>query len=391
MGSATRMRTLRLAATSLIVALVAALISPAQSADADARSRRDEIRNQKAQLASELDASEASEAQLLEAAAALDDKVLAQAARVEAARQAVAAAEAEVAGAAQAAADTKVLMDGLTAALVERAVQSFIDPGNNDLGAMVESSDLAETSRKRALLDSVAADEDDLIDELGAVEEDFEVQRAAAEAAREKAAARRAETETQLTSLRAARAEQARLAAAVSTRQRELLAEIEVLAGEDSEVTRIIAEDAAAAERARQATAQVSGSGGSPNLSRGSGGCIWPTRGRVTSEYGSRWGRLHAGIDISAPTGTPIWAAADGVVIFAGTQGGYGNTVIVDHGGGFSTLYAHQSRIGARQGQSVSAGDTIGAVGSTGRSTGSHVHFETRYDGSPRNPRGCLS
>ena len=82
---------------------------------------------------------------------------------------------------------------------------------------------------------------------------------------------------------------------------------------------------------------------------------MWPVRGTVTSEYGQRWGRLHAGIDISAPTGTPIRAAKDGAVIRAGTMNGYGNVVILQHGSGFSTLYAHQSRLGVSEGSCLSS------------------------------------
>jgi murein DD-endopeptidase MepM/ murein hydrolase activator NlpD len=118
---------------------------------------------------------------------------------------------------------------------------------------------------------------------------------------------------------------------------------------------------------------------------------MWPTRGTVTSEFGNRWGRLHAGIDIAAPSGTPIFAAQSGTVIFSGVQSGYGNVVILSHGGGLTTLYGHQSRVAASNGQQVGQGDNIGFVGNTGRSTGPHLHFETRYGGSPRNPRGCLS
>ena len=121
----------------------------------------------------------------------------------------------------------------------------------------------------------------------------------------------------------------------------------------------------------------------------GSGGCIWPTRGSVTSEFGSRWGRLHAGIDIAAPVGTPIYAARAGTVLVAGTQSGYGTTVVVDHGD-MDTLYGHQSRLAVRAGASVDQGQLIGYVGNTGQSTGPHLHFETRYGGSPRNPRPCL-
>jgi murein DD-endopeptidase MepM/ murein hydrolase activator NlpD len=119
-------------------------------------------------------------------------------------------------------------------------------------------------------------------------------------------------------------------------------------------------------------------------------GLIWPVRGPVTSGFGRRWGRLHAGIDIGAGSGTPIKAAKSGVVSFSGQMSGYGNVIIISHGGGFSTLYAHQSRLAAGDGQSVSQGDVIGYVGSTGHSTGPHLHFETRVNGSPENPMRYL-
>ena len=112
-------------------------------------------------------------------------------------------------------------------------------------------------------------------------------------------------------------------------------------------------------------------------------------RGVVTSEYGSRWGRLHAGIDIAAPTGTPIYAAKAGTVLVASAQGGYGLAVVIDHGD-MTTLYGHQSRIAVGVGARVGQGALIGYVGNTGNSTGPHLHFETRYGGSPLNPRPCL-
>jgi murein DD-endopeptidase MepM/ murein hydrolase activator NlpD len=125
-------------------------------------------------------------------------------------------------------------------------------------------------------------------------------------------------------------------------------------------------------------------------------GMIWPVNGPVTSGYGWRehpvlgGRRFHAGIDIGASTGTLIAAAGDGTVIFAGLKNGYGNTVIVDHGGGIATLYAHQSRIGSSVGQAVGRGDTIGYVGCTGYCTGPHLHFEVRVNGDPVDPMGWL-
>jgi len=115
-------------------------------------------------------------------------------------------------------------------------------------------------------------------------------------------------------------------------------------------------------------------------------GFTWPTSGQITSGFGPRWGRMHQGLDIAAPTGRPITAAKSGKVILAGASGGYGNLVVIDHGGGLSTAYAHQSRIAVRVGQPVTQGGLIGYVGSTGFSTGPHLHFEVRVNGAARDP-----
>jgi murein DD-endopeptidase MepM/ murein hydrolase activator NlpD len=106
----------------------------------------------------------------------------------------------------------------------------------------------------------------------------------------------------------------------------------------------------------------------------------------VTSPFGSRDGRLHAGLDIGAPKGTLATAAAGGIVSFAGTQSGYGNIVVIEHPGGTSTAYAHLSKISVVVGQLVTQGQEIGLVGSTGRSTGPHLHFEIRENGHAVDP-----
>ncbi|HHT65148.1 MAG: peptidoglycan DD-metalloendopeptidase family protein [Caldicoprobacterales bacterium] len=121
-------------------------------------------------------------------------------------------------------------------------------------------------------------------------------------------------------------------------------------------------------------------------VSRGSGRLRWPVRGRLTSRFGQRWGRLHKGIDLANPKGTPIYAADSGKVIFSGRQGGYGNLVQIDHGDGMVTYYAHMSKRSVSKGDSVSKGQKIGYVGSTGNSTGPHLHFEVRINGNPKNP-----
>jgi murein DD-endopeptidase MepM/ murein hydrolase activator NlpD len=117
---------------------------------------------------------------------------------------------------------------------------------------------------------------------------------------------------------------------------------------------------------------------------------IWPANARIMSPFGRRGGRPHQGVDIDAPYGAPIVAAQTGTVTLSGWKNGYGQTVIIDHGQGLSTLYAHQSKILVRVGQRVSQGQQIGVVGATGRVTAPHLHYEVHVNGVPRNPMPWL-
>lgn len=144
--------------------------------------------------------------------------------------------------------------------------------------------------------------------------------------------------------------------------------------------------------RLEQAIAVAAATGGeNPGI------LAWPVSGSLSSPFGYRihpitgTRRLHAGIDISAGYGASIRAAGNGVVILAEWFGGYGNAIVVDHGGGLTTLYAHQSALNVSVGSAVTAGDVIGYVGSTGFSTGPHLHFETREFGTPVNPLNYLN
>lgn len=119
-------------------------------------------------------------------------------------------------------------------------------------------------------------------------------------------------------------------------------------------------------------------------------GFIWPIRGPITSPYGPRWGGFHTGIDINCETGDRIVAAKGGKVIAAEWGGGYGRMIIIDHGNGVSTLYAHNSVLFVTEGRTVSRGQRISACGETGNATGDHLHFEVRINGNHTNPRNFL-
>lgn len=111
-----------------------------------------------------------------------------------------------------------------------------------------------------------------------------------------------------------------------------------------------------------------------------------PSRGSISSSFGQRWGKMHKGIDIAANNGARINAALDGTITFAGWQEGYGNVIKMDHGDNIETTYAHCSSITVKKGEVVNQGEKIGEVGSTGNSTGPHLHFEIRENGEPKNP-----
>ncbi|HXW52378.1 MAG TPA: peptidoglycan DD-metalloendopeptidase family protein [Candidatus Acidoferrales bacterium] len=238
-----------------------------------------------------------------------------------------------------------------------------------------------------------AANEQRLVGALQAAQADLEREQAEAQARQQQlgalalerrnllavAAAQRSVIAQQVYELEGlSAAEEARLQALIQEKQRE-----------DEAITMRARYEAC---QARRAAAEASGlSPPACNL----GGPVefqWPVRGPITSPFGMRvdpiTGRyaLHSGIDIGADYGTPIQAAADGTVIFASWYGGYGNAIIIDHGSGLSTLYAHCSAMYVTVNQLVQRGQVIGAVGMTGYATGPHLHFEIRVNGVPINP-----
>jgi murein DD-endopeptidase MepM/ murein hydrolase activator NlpD len=146
------------------------------------------------------------------------------------------------------------------------------------------------------------------------------------------------------------------------------------------------------AASAPSGSAPVVPTGATPNTGAPSAsGFIWPLNGAVTSPFGYRWGRMHEGIDIDGYTGQPIVASKSGRVISAGDAGdGYGTKVVIDHGGGYTTLYGHMSSLGTSSGASVSQGQVVGYVGCTGSCTGDHLHFEVRVNGAPQDPLAYL-
>ena len=370
--------TMRMARLALVALLVLALQPPAGAESTSrARQRQAEARARRARIAARIDTLRASDRQLADAVRALDSNIVAQQAGTDAARQAAAAADLALATAKARLEATERELAQRRQAVVDRAVAAYVEPGGGMMADLVSARNISEATRKRALFENVIADDRSIVERLRAVEEDLVVQREVLTTAQQSAAARRRQAEARLVALRRARSEQARVRSALDLRIKEYLAEADAVAREEATLSRYI----------RENETVVAGPVGAIS----GAGLIWPVRGRVTSPFGYRWGRLHAGIDIGAGTGTPIKAAKAGQVIGVGCGSGYGNCVIIAHGGGLTTLYAHQSRVAVGRGQSVGQGQVIGYVGSTGHSTGPHLHFETRVNGSPQNPRRFLS
>ena len=193
----------------------------------------------------------------------------------------------------------------------------------------------------------------------------------------------------------AARTDEARTARDRLAADRDRLSTVETLKQSALASTRETREDylheveglaAQSASLAAQIKAAQEGAGSTGNGQPSAAGLIWPCDGVVVSGFGMRWGRMHEGIDINCPYGAPNRAAAAGTVIYSGWLGGYGNLVVVDHGNGLSTAYAHASAILVSVGQTVSQGETVSLVGATGHVTGPHLHFEVRINGVAVDP-----
>ncbi|HUQ62954.1 MAG TPA: peptidoglycan DD-metalloendopeptidase family protein [Acidimicrobiales bacterium] len=377
----------KLTAALIVALLVMALASPAgaDALDSDLQKKAD-AHSKKVDAAGKLDAAKAEDAQLEGAVRDLDASVNAQSSNAQSAEQAASAAQSAVGTAEARLAETEKHMTKLKSDAAAIAIRAYTHPSGNSFFDIVGSRDLAEASRRETLLSQVANADRSALGELRATREDQQAQQSNLAQLRDQAASRRQAAVKHLDELKQALTQQSRLKGALDTRIQEYTAEVDALSREESNIEALVKTRQAQAAAARASSGGGGGGGGSPSKA----GLVWPVGGPVTSGFGMRWGRMHTGIDIAAGFGAPIVAAKSGTVISAGWNGGYGQATIIDHGGGLSTLYGHQSKISVSDGQSVNQGQVIGYEGCTGHCTGPHVHFETRVDGSPQNPMNFL-
>jgi murein DD-endopeptidase MepM/ murein hydrolase activator NlpD len=248
------------------------------------------------------------------------------------------------------------------------------------LTVILESNGFDELLERTEYVQKLQEQDDSIVVRVRELRDQMEETVATVRAARDAIAIQKQELERTRAKLERRTAE----LAAARKRQRATLAEVrdqkERLEGDLGEISEEIQERLASLGGATLPAGPIR---------EGASGMIWPVNGSVTSGFGMRWGRMHEGIDISSPSGTPIRAAKSGSIVLASAYGGYGNYTCISHGGGLSTCYAHQSSF-ARTSGSISQGSIVGYVGCTGHCFGDHLHFEVRINGQAVDPLGYL-
>lgn len=388
------------AAVGLVLALGAA--APA-SADTPA-SGKAAVDARIAALQAEIAASKAHEGVLTTQLSAVTSELASAQASVDAAEANVSALEAELSVA-------RTRLDNVTALLAKqtqrldrfraeyvkavaileaRVRAAYIDGPPDVVSFLVSASSFDEVIDSVELLSRIGAQDRRVADQVESARKAAAAQRLDTIETRRLQAAAVAEISTRTAEARVAQdrltEERDRLAAGQSLAESALADTRESREDYLQEVEALEAQSAALAARIKGAQTDA----GSTGTAQASSGFIWPCDGVVTSGFGMRWGRMHEGIDIGCAYGTPVRAAAAGTVIYAGWFGGYGNLVVLDHGNGLSTAYAHASSILVSADQSVAQGQTVSLVGSTGHSTGPHLHFEVRVNGQAVDPLGYL-
>jgi murein DD-endopeptidase MepM/ murein hydrolase activator NlpD len=342
-----------------------------------------EEKAKKAEAAGNLNAAKAADSEIAAALLSINEAAQTTQSRIDQAQRQLEVARETMATATSELAESNDEQELIEEQLRSKAVEGF-KSGFHDPGPLFSERDINQSIRQAVLLQETNKSTADLLEDLRALLEDRQVAQAEASQAAEDAEALEAQLVAELETLREQSTVQLELKAEAESRIAKWEAELTAYAAEDSAIQQLIA-DSTASPIAVPAPAE-------PSLL----GYQWPVVGRVTSPFGYRihpvYGtrKLHSGLDVGAPTGTPIAATSGGEVIFSGWRGGYGNAVIIDHGGGITSLYAHMSQLGVSEGTTVDRGDIVGLVGATGTATGPHLHFEIRLGGTPVDPAPYL-
>lgn len=394
------LRTLvRLAPLLFVVALLA---PPAVVSAADPRERLEHIQERIERTREQIRQAEQQEKTLLGRIAASDQRRQVLSERVAALEAELAAAEAELAEV-QAELERKQdrlaylqlririttgILDAQIEELNRRASLSYQYGPGGFLDVLLGSDDFGDLIDREEFLGFALANDSELVDEITRTREQVRRTRALVEGERDAVAHQEDLVEEKVERIDGIRAEHQGL---LDEAEAELAVRQSALADirDSKRQWERAVEDLQEQSEQIEALIQRQGSSGSGNVG---GQFAWPTAGAIGSGFGWRihpiygTSRFHAGADIGGACGQPIWAAEDGTVISAGYNGGYGYATVIDHGSGVATLYAHQPYVSVSYGQGVSRGQQVGVVGTTGLSTGCHLHFEVRINGTPVDP-----
>ncbi|HYO60456.1 MAG TPA: peptidoglycan DD-metalloendopeptidase family protein [Actinomycetota bacterium] len=366
----------RLGRTSIVATLLCTLLIPAAGSLADSDSKLDKIKNELGHVREEIEARESKAGSLQDEVDELNDQMIAlrkQLGRLDARLTTV---EASVRSAQARIDETQKKIDRIKDEAVEQAVSLYKAGSTETIDALLNAESLTELDSRVEMLGVAAEKSTGALIEYGRL-------RVTIEAQNRDLFERKAELE-------AVKEEQSKHYAALDEHHEKLAVKLAEL---EKQLGHLHAHEGELEDAANAITARIQANSAKADvaaLGESAGGFIWPLNGAITSYYGPRWGSMHTGIDIDGTTGQPIVASKAGTVIMAGVYSGYGNAVIVDHGGGIQTLYAHLSAFAVSNGQSVSQGQVVGNVGCTGSCTGDHLHFEVRVNGSPVDPMSYL-
>lgn len=326
-------------------------------------------------------------------------------------------AEANLAAEQQQYADIKAQLSADQAQLRARVTAIYKNGDISYLDVLFSADTVQDFISDCIFLSKIVDQDQDTVTAINENKTKAEATLAALEKTKNQIAALKAQNQTEEAEYATAADTQNQLVDQLGTEAADLQAEISDEQSQMADITaQIQAYEAAQAKAAASASASASASSSSSSSASAPSGTVsapgssttvgsvtfsWPLsiKGTITSKFGARSNPMgsgsenHPGIDIAAPKGTPVLAAADGTVIISkmNSTGGYGNYIVISHGGSLSTLYGHMSALYANVGDTVSRGQQIGAVGSTGRSTGNHLHFGVLVNGSPVNPLNYVS
>jgi len=361
-----------------VAAVVAAtLVLPAVTSSARTKEKElDEVKAEREQVREKIDLLEVETSELKAEAKRLNDQIAAKREEVAKLDEKIAEISSRVRSVQAQIDATQAEIDAIKGMATSQAVALYKAGSGEALEALLDSDSLTELDNKIELMGVAAQENTNALIKFGRLRVTIQEQHRELFAVQEELEATRKVQAATLAELDATHEKLALNLAELQRRLDKEQAHEQILAKQEAKLERDIL--------AAQAGRAVAAKGVSTS------GYIWPLGGAITSYYGPRWGRMHTGIDIDGTSGQPIVASKAGRVIVASYYGGYGNAVVIDHGGGVTTLYGHMSSFNVSNGQTVSQGAVVGSVGCTGSCTGDHLHFEVRVNGSPQDPMNYL-